>query len=472
MDAIKCDVLVIGAGSGGLSFAAGASQMGADVVLLEGHKMGGDCLNYGCVPSKALLASGHMAHAQGHGAAYGLADASPQVDYAGVKDHVQGVIDTIAPVDSQERFEGFCVRVIREMGKFVSDREVEAGNYRITARRIVIATGSHAFVPPIKGLADVDYLTNETLWALCDQPKHLLIIGGGPIGMEMAQAHRRLGSEVTVIEADKALGRDDPEAASIVIDAMRGEGITIREKTFADEVRQEGDEIIVETRDGDAIRGSHLLVAVGRAPNTQGLDLSRAGIETTPQGIMVDASLRTSNSRVYAIGDVAGQGQFTHMAGYHAGVIIRSILFGLPAKAKTAHIPRATYTDPELAQVGLTEAEARTAHGDALEIARFDYSHNDRAIATRQTRGFIKVMVVKGRPVGATIVGHQAGELIATWSLAIANRLKMGQIAGMVAPYPTIAELSKRVAGAYFTPRLFESERVKRVVRFVQKWLP
>ena len=472
MDAIKCDVLVIGAGSGGLSFAAGASQMGADVVLLEGHKMGGDCLNYGCVPSKALLASGHMAHAQGHGAAYGVADANPQVNYAGAKDHVQNVIDTIAPVDSQERFEGFGVRVIREMGKFVSDREVEAGNYRITARRIVIATGSHAFVPPIKGLADVDYLTNETLWALREQPKHLLIIGGGPIGMEMAQAHRRLGSEVTVIEADKALGRDDPEAASIVIDALRGEGITIREKTFADEVRQEGDEIIVETRDGDAIRGSHLLVAVGRAPNTEGLDLSRAGIETTPQGIMVDASLRTSNSRVYAIGDVAGQGQFTHMAGYHAGVIIRSILFGLPAKAKTAHIPRATYTDPELAQVGLTEAEARSAHGDALEIARFDYSHNDRAIATRQTRGFIKVMVVKGRPVGATIVGHQAGELIATWSLAIANRLKMGQIAGMVAPYPTIAELNKRVAGAYFTPRLFESDRVKRVVRFVQKWLP
>ena len=472
MDAIKCDVLVIGAGSGGLSLAAGASQMGADVVLLEGHKMGGDCLNYGCVPSKALLASGHMAHAQGHGAAYGVADAHPQVDYAGAKDHVQNVIDTIAPVDSQERFEGFGVRVIREMGKFVSDREVEAGNYRITARRIVIATGSHAFVPPIKGLADVEYLTNETLWELREQPKHLLIIGGGPIGMEMAQAHRRLGSEVTVIEADKALGRDDPEAAAIVIDALRGEGIAIREKTFADEVRQEGDEITVQTRDGDTIRGSHLLVAVGRAPNTEGLDLSRAGVETTPQGIMVDASLRTSNSRVYAIGDVAGQGQFTHMAGYHAGVIIRSILFGLPAKAKTAHIPRATYTDPELAQVGLTEAEAREAHGAALEIARFDYSHNDRAIAARQTRGFIKVMVVKGRPVGATIVGHQAGELIATWSLAIANRLKMGQIAGMVAPYPTIAELNKRVAGAYFTPRLFESDRVKRVVRFVQKWLP
>lgn len=477
MKQLKCDLLVIGAGSGGLSVAAGASQMGADVILLEGHKMGGDCLNYGCVPSKALLASGHIAHSQTHAAPYGVAAQAPVVDYAAAKDHVQAVIDTIAPVDSQERFEGFGVRVVREMGRFVSDREVEAGDFRITARRIVIATGSHAFVPPIKGLADVAYLTNENLWELRDQPRHLIIIGGGPIGMEMAQAHRRLGSEVTVIEADKALGRDDPEAAAVVIDALREDGIQILEKTFADEVMKQGDEIVVKTRDaasqnGLEIRGSHLLIAVGRSPNTENLELSAAGIETTPQGIRVDASLRTSNSRVYAIGDVAGQGQFTHLAGYHAGVIIRSALFGLPSKVRSDHIPRATYTDPELAQIGLTEAEARSIHGNRLEVARFDYSHNDRAIATRHMRGFIKVMVVKGRPVGATIVGYQAGELIATWSLVIANRLKMGQIAAMVAPYPTIAELNKRVAGAYFSPRLFENNTVKRVVGFVQKWLP
>ncbi len=471
MTDLKCDLLILGAGSGGLSLAAGASQMGADVILLEGHKMGGDCLNYGCVPSKALLASGHAAHAQSHGTAFGIADQQPVVDYAAAKAHVQGVIDTIAPVDSQERFESFGVRVLRAEGRFVDAKTVEAGEDRITARRIVIATGSRPFVPPIPGLEQVPYLTNETLWALTERPAHLIIIGGGPIGLEMAQAHRRLGSAVTVIEAQTAMGREDPEAAALLLEALRGEGIAILEQTEAHSVHQEGAEIVVETPSG-AIRGSHLLVAVGRVPNVESLNLGVAGIETTRGGITTDASLRTSNPKVYAIGDVAGQGQFTHLAGYHASVVIRSILFGLPAKVKTAHIPRATYTDPELAQVGQTEAEARKAHGAALEVVRFDYAHNDRAIATRQTRGFIKVMVVKGRPVGATIVGPQAGELIATWSLALANRLKMSQIAAMVAPYPTIAELNKRVAGAYFSPRLFENTFVKRVVRLIQRWLP
>jgi len=471
MKMITCDLLVIGAGSGGLSLAAGAAQMGADVVLLEAHKMGGDCLNYGCVPSKALLASGHVAHAQAHGRAFGIADHAADVDYAAAKSHVQQVIDTIAPVDSQERFEGFGVRVIREMGRFVSRTEVEAGDSRIRARRIVVATGSSPLVPPIPGLEEVAYLTNETLWALTDRPEHLIVIGGGPIGLEMAQAHHRLGSKVTVLEAQDALGRDDPEAAAFVLDRLRGEGIDVRQQTSAEAVRQQGAQIVVETSTG-AVTGSHLLVAVGRKPNTEGLNLDVAGVKTSKAGIHVGASLRTTNAKVYAIGDVAGQGQFTHLAGYHASVIIRSLLFALPAKAKTAHIPRATYTDPEIAQVGLTEAEARAQYGGRVEVARFDYGHNDRAIATRQATGFLKVMVVGGRPVGATIAGHLAGELIATWSLAIANRLKMSQIAAMIAPYPTIAELNKRVAGAYFSPRLFENSVVKRVVRLVQRWIP
>jgi len=471
MNTTTCDLLVIGAGSGGLSLAAGASQMGADVILLEAHKMGGDCLNYGCVPSKALLAASHIAHAQVDAAAFGVANRAPEVDYPATKHHVQQVIDTIAPFDSQERFESLGVRVIRAQGRFVSPAEVEAGDTRIRARRIVIATGSRPLVPPIPGLEDVPYLTNETLWDLKERPAHLIIIGGGPIGLEMAQAHCRLGSKVTVLEAQRALGRDDPEAAALVLDRLRGDGIDIREQTAAEAVRQQGTEIVVDTGAGP-VTGSHLLVAVGRTANTEGLDLEVSDVEVTPAGIHVDASLRTTNPKVYAIGDVAGQGQFTHLAGYHASVVIRTLLFGLPAKIKTDHIPRATYTDPELAQVGLTETEARDRYGDRLEVARFDYAHNDRAIATRQTAGFIKVMVVRGRPVGATIAGHQAGELIATWSLAIANRMKMSQMAAMVAPYPTIAELNKRVAGAYFSPRLFENAGIKRVVRLVQRWLP
>ncbi len=460
MERIKTDVLVIGAGSGGLSVAAGAVQMGADVVLLEGHKMGGDCLNYGCVPSKALLSEARRAHALGG-----------KVDFGTAKDHVNQVIDTIAPHDSQERFEGLGVRVIREFGRFVSPTEVQAGNHVITARRIVIATGSGPLVPPIPGVEDVAVHTNETIFDLRERPDHLLIIGGGPIGMEMAQAHVRLGSKVTVIEGLVALGKDDPEAATIVLEALRAEGVEIVEGAQAEKISGEGAKITVHTSKGD-FTGSHLLMAVGRKVNIDELDLDKGNV-AHDRAIKVDDGLRSvSNRRVYAIGDAAGGMQFTHVAGYHAGVIIRSMLFGLPSKAKTAHIPWATYTDPELAQVGLTEAEARVKHGGQLQVVRFDYDGNDRAIATGQTTGFVKVMVAKGKPVGATIVGAQAGELIGTWALAIANGLKMGAVAAMVTPYPTLQEVNKRAAGAYFTPKLFENPTVKRVVGLVQRYLP
>ena len=452
---IKTDVCIIGAGSGGLSVAAGAVQMGASVVLLEGHKMGGDCLNYGCVPSKALLHAGKSA-----------------MGWDEAHDHVRQTIATIEPHDSVERFEGLGVRVITEYGQFISPKEVQAGDYVIEARRFVISAGSSPLVPPIPGIENVPYETNETIFELTDKPEHLLIIGGGPIGMEMAQAHRRLGCEVTVIEGMKALGRDDPEMAAHVLEALRDEGIAIEEDAMAAEIRGKAGAIEIEAKDGRVFKGTHLLMAVGRKANTDKLNLEAAGIEPTRTGIKVDDSLRTTNKKVYAIGDVAGGLQFTHVAGYHAGVIIRSMLFGLPSKQRTDHIPWATYTAPELAQIGLTEAEARKAHGDKLEVARFDFAGNDRAIATQQTKGLIKVMIVKGRPVGVSIVGPGAGEMITLWALAIANRLKMGQIAGMVAPYPTMAEISKRAAGAYFSPRLFDNPMVKRVVGFVQKFIP
>lgn len=472
MKRIKTDVLIIGAGSGGLSVAAGAAQMGADVVLLEGHKMGGDCLNFGCVPSKALIASGKAAYAQQNAAQYGVANAPGAADYAAAKDHVADVIAQIEPVDSQERFEGFGINVIREYGHFISKTEVQAGDTVITARRVVIATGSSPLVPPIPGLENVPYETNETLFDLREKPKHLLIIGGGPIGMEMAQAHIRLGCKVTVIEGAKALGKDDPELAHVVLETLRDEGVVIEEDALAAEIRGTAGAIEVEAKDGRIFKGSHLLMAVGRKSNTDKLNLEVAGIKTTRSGVQVDVGMRTSNRKVYAIGDVAGGLQFTHVAGYHAGVIIRSMLFGLPSKAKTTHIPWATYTDPELSQVGLTEAQAKKKHGINLEVVRFHYTHNDRAIAERKTKGFIKVMVVKGRPIGASIVGYQAGELINLWALALANNMKMSQIAAMVAPYPTIGEINKRAAGAYFSPRLFDSQAVKRVVGFVQRFIP
>jgi pyruvate/2-oxoglutarate dehydrogenase complex dihydrolipoamide dehydrogenase (E3) component len=394
------------------------------------------------------------------------------VDYAAAKDHVADVIAQIAPVDSQERFEGFGINVIREFGRFISKDEVQAGDTIIKARRIVIATGSSPLVPPIPGLDKTPHETNETLFELREKPDHLLIIGGGPIGMEMAQAHIRMGCQVTVIEGRKALAKDDPETAAIVLQSLKDEGVEIAEDAEAAEISGDVGAIEVKAKDGRVFKGSHLLVAVGRKTNTAKLDLDKAGIEPTKNGIKVDASLRTTNRKVYAIGDVAGGMQFTHVAGYHAGVVIRSLMFAIPSKAKTAHIPWATYTDPELSQVGLTEAQAKDEHGDKVEVVRFHYNHNDRAIAERKTKGFIKVMVVKGRPVGVSIVGYQAGELINLWALALANNMKMSQIAGMVAPYPTIGEVNKRAAGAYFSPRLFESDLVKTVVRLVQRFIP
>ncbi|MEI4233127.1 dihydrolipoyl dehydrogenase family protein [Roseovarius sp. D22-M7] len=472
MQEIETDLLVIGAGSAGLSVAAGAVQMGASVTLLEGHKMGGDCLNYGCVPSKALIASGKAAHAQAHASQYGIADVTPQVDYAATKDHIAGVIGHIEPNDSVERFEGLGVRVIREFGKFISPRKVEAGDHVITARRVILATGSSPLVPPIPGLDQVPYETNETIFQLREKPGHLLVIGGGPIGMEMAQAHRRLGSDVTVIEGASLLGQDDPETAQVIRDRFAAEGIAIEEGATAAEIRGTAGAIEVEAGDGRVFTGTHLLIAVGRRANTDSLNLDAAGIETTRRGIKVNASMRTTNRRVYAIGDVAGGMQFTHVANYHAGLIIRQALLGLPAKERTDHVPWCTYTQPELAQVGLTEKAARATHGGNLEVVRFAYAENDRAIAERKTEGLIKVMVVRGRPVGASIAGEQAGELIGFWAFVLANRLKMKHVAGMVAPYPTLGEINKRVAGAYFSPRLFDSLIIRNMVGFVQRWLP
>lgn len=472
MEEIKTDICVIGAGSGGLSVAAGAVQMGARVVLVEGHRMGGDCLNFGCVPSKALLAAGKAAQAHRGGAAFGVTPHEPEIDYAAAMDHVARTIASIAPHDSVERFEGLGVRVIAAYGRFESPTSLIAGAHRITARRFVIATGSSPLIPPIKGLDGVPYLTNETLFELRARPDHLLIIGGGPIGMEMAQAHRRLGSKVTVIEGATALSREDPEAAALVLAQLRAEGVEVLEGAEVVQVGGQAGALSVTLADGAVLEGSHLLVAVGRKPNLARLNLEAAGIAHTKAGVTVDPRLRTTNRRAYAIGDVAGQGQFTHLAGYHGGVVIRSMLFALPARARADHIPRVTYTDPELAQAGLTEAEAIGAHGAALQVIRLGYDASDRAPAEGRTDGFIKLMVHKGRPVGVTLAGVGAGELIALWAMMLANRTKLGALAGTVLPYPTLNELSKRAAGAYFSPKLFDNPVVKQVVGLVQRLVP
>jgi pyruvate/2-oxoglutarate dehydrogenase complex dihydrolipoamide dehydrogenase (E3) component len=472
-DIIKADLCVIGAGSGGLTVAAGGSQMGANVVLIEKGLMGGDCLNYGCVPSKALLAAGHAAQAMRDAGRFGITAVEPEIDFAAVKRHVRGVIDGIAPMDSRERFEGMGVQVIKAAGRFTGPREVEADGQRIQARRFVVATGSSAVVPPIPGIGDVPFLTNETIFDLTMRPDHLMIIGGGPIGVEMAQAHRRLGCRVTVLEMFSLLAHDDPEAADLVRRQMLAEDIDIREGVTIERVSGGAGGITLSVEvEGivEEIQGSHLLVAAGRRANVDGLGLDEAGIEHTPKGITVDARLRSSNKRVFAIGDVAGGYQFTHVAGYHGGIVLRNALFWLPAKANHDAVPWVTFSDPELAQVGLTDIQAKKKLGAGINILRWSFAENDRASAERRGDGFAKVVTdARGRILGATIVGPHAGELILPWVMAVSGKWKIGKMAAAMAPYPTLSEVGKRAAGSWYVPRLF-SERTRKIVRFLQKF--
>lgn len=473
------DLVVIGAGAAGLSVTAVAAQLGVRVALIERGRMGGDCLNFGCVPSKALLAAAHHAAAIRAAARFGVTAGEPQVDFTRVLDHVHHAIAEIAPNDSEERFTGLGATVIRGEARFAGPDTVAVNGMTLKARRVVIAAGARAAVPPIPGLDTVPYLTNETLWQNRTRPRHLIVIGGGPIGLEMAFAHRRLGAEVTVLEAARMLGRDDPELAEGALLALKDEGIALREGVRIARIEGSGGAIaaVLDAGGGreERIEGSHLLIATGRRPNLDTLDLDRAGIETTRLGVKVDRGLRSvSNRRVYAIGDIAdidgiGPRQFTHVGSYHAGIVVRSALFRLPAKIDYAALPRVTYIAPELAQVGLTEAEAREAGHRDLAILRWPLAENDRAIAEGTTRGLVKVVATpKGRILGAGILAPHAGEMIGMWGLAITTGAKLSTVAGMIAPYPTLSEAGKRAAGQAFVPKLF-APMTKRLVALLRR---
>jgi len=465
------DICVIGAGTGGLVVAAGSSQLGAETVLIESHRMGGDCLNTGCVPSKSLLAAAHAAVAHRRAAQFGLEQAAPRIDFARVQQHVRDVIAAIAPNDSQERFTGLGVTVLREQARFTAPNEVLAGDIRIRARRFVIATGSAAFVPPVPGMDDLPYLTNETIFDIDRLPEHLLIMGGGPIGCELAQAFARLGARVSIVEMMTILPKDDAEAADVVRRALIADGVALYEGHKVVSAAKAGGGVVLEIeKDGTHRRldGSHLLVAAGRRARVSDLGLDLAGVAHSEKGIAVDRRLRTSNKRIFAVGDVAGGAQFTHLAAYHAGVVIRNALFRLPAKVDLSALPWVTFTDPELAHVGLNEAAAR-AQGP-IRILRWPLSENDRAQAEHRLDGFIKIIVTeKGRILGADIVGPAAGEMIHLWTLAVSQKMKIGAVAGMIAPYPTLAEIGKRAAGNYYLAKLF-SPGTKRLVRFLARF--
>jgi len=472
-DVLKPDLCVIGAGPGGLSVAAAAAALGVPVVLIEHHRMGGDCLNVGCVPSKALLAAAKRVTQVRAASAFGITAGPVEVDFAKVHAHVAGVIDELAPNDSAARFTGLGVHVVAGSAQFRDPMTVAVGRrLTIEARRFVIATGSSPAVPSIPGLARTPYLTNETIFDLKELPRHLLIIGAGPVGLELAQAFRRLGSAVTVMEAARPLAKDDPECAAVVLTALERDGVVLRDGAKVVSVAGDASavEVSLEGPGGtETIAGSHLLVAAGRTPSIAGLALDRADIASTPQGIVVVRGLRTTNKRVFAIGDViAGGPQFTHVANYHAGIVIRRAMFRLPVRIRYDAAPWVTFTDPELAQVGLTEEQAR-AQGHAFRILRWPYYDNDRARIERSAEGHIKVVTTpRGRILGATIVGAQAGELIATWTLAIAQRRNIRALAGFIVAYPTLAETGKRAAMSHFG-RGLTSPIVRRIIGWLRR---
>jgi pyruvate/2-oxoglutarate dehydrogenase complex dihydrolipoamide dehydrogenase (E3) component len=468
---LKPDLCVIGAGSGGLSVAAAAAQFGVEVVLIERDKMGGDCLNYGCVPSKSLIAAAKRAHMMRNSGPFGLKPLEPAVEFDRVHDHIHEVISAIEPNDSVERFTGLGVNVIKGEARFRDKETVLADGREIKARRFIIATGSSPALPPIPGIERVPYLTNETIFDNKRKIEKLIVVGGGPIGLELAHAFRRLGSEVAVLEAFKPLAKEDPELAEVVLRQMETDGVEIIADARVERFEPFGERVQVRfTRAGQsyAIDGSHLLLATGRRPNIEKLNLDSAGVRHDRTGIKVDKGLRTSNRRIYAIGDVTGGLQFTHVANYHASVVIKNALFRLPAKANNDILPRVTFTDPELAQIGLTEDEARKKHGN-VHVYRWPYSDNDRAQAERATHGFVKVITTKrGKVIGASMVGEHAGELIQMWSLPVQNGMKISTLASIVSPYPTLAEINKRAAINFYTPSL-TNPLIRRVIGFARK---
>lgn len=465
------DLAVIGGGAGGLVVAAGGAALGARVALVEKHKLGGDCLWYGCVPSKTLIKSARIAHQMRHADRWAIPAAAPQVDLAQVMERVAGVIRGIEPNDSPERFRGLGVDVIVGSGRFTARDAFEVNGRRLTAKHFVVATGSRPAVPPIPGLDAVPFLTNETLFDLRENVPHLLVVGAGPIGCELAQAFRRLGSEVTVVDVAPAiLPREDADLGEVVRRAMAADGVRFRldVNVVAGEGRAGDVRLTVRARDGsvDTLAGSHLLIAAGRRANVEDLGLDAAGV-AVDKGRIVNTDLVTTNPRILVIGDAAGGYQFTHVAEHHAGIVLRRTLFRMSWSKPSSVVPWCTYTDPELARVGLSETEAKQ-RGVAHRVYRFPFDDLDRARAEGETEGCAKLVTdPKGRLIGAAIVGAHAGELIAEAVLAMNQGLKAGALSASIHAYPTLAQINRRAADQRLKEGLTPASKawIKRIFR-------
>lgn len=459
------DAIVIGGGAAGLTAAGGCALFGLKVALIEAHAMGGECLNNGCVPSKALITAAKRAGEAREATRFGVTLSAPQVDYSGVHKHIHAAIAAIAPHDSQERFEEMGCEVIRDHARLVDRHTVEVGGRRISAPRIVLATGSKPFVPPIDGIETVPYLTNENLFDLTERPGHLIIIGGGVIGIEMAQAFRRLGSEVTVIEPDTLMGRDDQDNVALVVEVMKADGVRFVEGKAVSVAGGEGD-VAVTIDNGDIVSGTHLLVAVGRQANIDELGLDAAGIETGKDGIVVDDRRRTSAANIYAIGDCRAGPRLTHVSGYEGSNVALEITLGLPAKVDYSALPWCTFTEPEVAQIGLTEKDAREQHGDSIRVVTETFDDNERALAEGKDKGRAKVIFKGKKVIGASIVGHHAGELLLPYTQLITGKASSFAMGSAIIAYPTRSEITKAAAFAAWEPTVF-GKWPKKWARFV-----
>ena len=466
------DVVVVGAGSAGLTAAGGCARLGLRVALIERDRMGGECLNTGCVPSKALLAAAHRAQAM-RGSVLGVAGPGPIVDFAAVRAHVQGAIAAIAPHDSETRFAAWGVEIIRGEANLTGRNSLLVGSRRLFAPRIVLATGSDPAVPAIPGLADIPFLTNETVFAPHTLPSHLIVLGGGSIGVEMAQAFRRLGSAVTVLDSGTVLSASDADAAKALRSVLVAEGITLLDHVNVTAASGEPGGIRLDRAGGPPVRGSHLLVATGRRARLQGLGLDRAGVAAGPDGIVVDRRCRTTNKAIFAIGDCRAGPRFTHAAGYEGTLVVTAIGFGVPSPARFDLLPAVTYTAPELAQLGATEQQART-RSKRVRVSCELLSSNDRAMAEGDMTGFVKLVRTNRRVVGVTILGTHAGDMLLPWSLALRGKASLWTLANTIVAYPTRSELSKAAAFAGFEAWLFGSaaRRWARLLARVRRVLP
>lgn len=445
--AVEYDVVVIGGGSGGLVIAAAAAQLKAKVALVERDRLGGDCLWYGCVPSKSLIHASRIAYALKNAARFGIYCQNTAIDFAVANSHVQKAIAAIQPHDSPERFQSLGVELIFGEGQFIDRQTFEVKGRKLKARAFACATGSRPKIPSIPGLKAAGYLTNEQVFSLTECPSSLAVIGGGPIGCELGQAFSRLGSEVTIIaSSDRLLPKEDPEAALVIQQQLESEGIRVITATRVERVEQiDGKKHLWAGT--QKITVDEILVAVGRMPNIESLNLEAAGVEVGERGIRVNEKLQTTNPRIYACGDVIGGYQFTHVAGYEASVVLKNALFFPVTKANYRVIPWATFTDPELARVGLTEKQAKERYNDDIYVLKQDFAGVDRAQAEAATKGFAKIITRgNGEILGAHLVGASAGELLHEIVLAMSNNLKVSALSGIIHIYPTLAEVNSKAA--------------------------